>query len=741
MKKHAARILLGLAVLAIFLVHAAAWHRFRVIDQLESFAYDARLLLTMPRTTDPRVTIVDIDEKSLAEEGRWPWRRDRLALLIDKIFDQQHAAVLGFDVVFAERDESSGISVLRGLADSELKGDAQFRSALESIAPTLEYDRVFAEHLKGRPVVLGYYFSNVLTANAGISIGAIPQPVLPSGTFTGKNIAFSSFQGYGGNLPELQAAAASGGHFNPTTDPDGVNRSVPMLAEYKGAYYEPLSLAIVRLLMGSPPVRPGYPTDSLLTRSYPGLEWLEVGSLRIPVDERVNALVPYRGPQRSFAYVSATDILRDRLAPDQLKNRIILVGTTAPGLLDLRSTPVDAVYPGVEIHANMIVGMLDGTIKQKPPYVLGAEVFLLVVTGLVMAVLLPMFNPLRASLVTLAVLVGVIGTNLFVWISGNLVLPMASGLLMVVTLYALNMSYGYFVETRAKRQITSRFGQYVPPEIADEMSRDPERVSMESESRELTVLFSDVRSFTSISEGLEPRELSRLLNAYLTPMTQVIFGHRGTIDKYMGDAIMAFWGAPLGDKDHARNAVLAGLEMQVTLKALEAEFRSNGWPPLAMGVGVNSGRMSVGNMGSAVRLAYTVMGDAVNLASRLEGLTKKYGVTMIVGEETRKAVPDLVVRELDRVRVKGKDEPETIFEPLGLQGSVDKETLDRLKLFAQALKFYRAQDWDKAELQILNLLKGEPDSVLYGEFMKRISEFRLNPPPSRWDGVYDFDTK
>ena len=358
--------------------------------------------------------------------------------------------------------------------------------------------------------MLGYYFSNVLTANAGISIGAIPQPVLPSGTFTGKNIAFTVFQGYGGNLPELQAAAASGGHFNPTTDPDGVNRSVPMLAEYKGAYYEPLSLAIVRLLMGSPPGRARISDRQPAHASYPGLEWLEVGGLRIPVDERVNALVPYRGPQRSFAYVSATDVLRDRLAPDQLKDRIVLVGTTAPGLLDLRSTPVDAVYPGVEIHANMIAGMLDGTIKQKPPYVLGAEVFLLLVTGLVMAVLLPLFNPLRATLVTLAVLAASSGRTCWCGSAAIWCCRMASGLLMIVTLYALNMSYGYFVESRAKRQITSRFGQYVPPELVDEMSRNPERVSMESESRELTVLFSDVRGFTTISEGLEPRELSRL---------------------------------------------------------------------------------------------------------------------------------------------------------------------------------------------------------------------------------------
>jgi adenylate cyclase len=741
LKKHAARIVLGLAVLALFLAHATGRPRLAAIEQLEAVAYDARLLLTMPRTTDPRIVIVDIDEKSLAEEGRWPWRRDRIALLIEKLFDRHHIAVLGFDVVFAERDESSGLGVLRSLADGELRNDPQYRTALEALTPRLEYDRVFAEVLKGRPVVLGYYFSNVRTQDEGLAVGAIPKPVLPAGTFTGRNIGFISFAGYGGNLPELQAAAAGAGHFTPWTDRDGVHRSVPMLAQYKGAYYEPLALAMFRQLMGSPPVKPGYPADNLLTKGYPGLEWLEVGKIRIPVDENANALVPYRGPAASFRYVPATDILRDRVGSGELENKIVLVGTTAPGLQDLRSTPVAPLYPGVEIHANLIAGMIDGTIKQKPPYVLGAEVFLLVLTGLLMAVALPFLNPLRATLVTIGVLALAVGLNLLIWSSGNLVLPLASGLLMVVMLFALNMSYGYFVETRAKRQITGRFGQYVPPEIAEEMSRNPERFSMEGESRELTVLFSDVRGFTSLSEGLDPKALARLMNAYLTPMTEVIHGHRGTIDKYMGDAIMAFWGAPLEDAQHARNAVLSGLEMQVMLKALEPEFRANGWKPLTVGIGVNTGRMSVGNMGSAVRVAYTVMGDAVNLASRLEMLTKRYGVTMIIGEETRAAVPDVIVRELDRVRVKGKDEPVAIFEPIGRQGSVDKEILDRMKLFAQALKFYRAQDWDKAELQLLNLMKAEPDSGLYRMYVERIAVFRSSPPPSSWDGVYEFDSK
>ncbi|MCW5626305.1 MAG: adenylate/guanylate cyclase domain-containing protein [Burkholderiales bacterium] len=737
LNKHVVRMLLGLAVVAVFLLHGARAVRFDVIDRLEAFAYDVRLLVTMPRTVDPRIVIVDIDEKSLAEEGHWPWRRDRVADLVGALVDRYGVRVVGFDVVFAERDQSSGLGVLRQLAETELKDNAGYQGALQTLAPRLEFDRIFAERIRGRPVVLGYYF----TQTVGLDIGALPPPVLPAGTFKGRNIAFVQFPGYGGNLPELQTAAAGAGHFTPWTDVDGVHRAVPMLAEYKGAYYEPLALAVVRLLLDSPQVKPGYPSEALFNRNYPGLEWLEAGPLRIPVDERVNALVPYRGGHHSFPYVSASDVLHERVPPETLKDRIVLVGTTAPGLQDLRSTPVGTVYPGVEIHANLIAGMLDGTIKQKPPYVLGAEVVLLAVAGVLLAVCFAFLTPLRATVLTLAVLGGVFGLNLLVWSQGNLVLPMASGLLMVVLLYAFNMTYGYFVETLAKRQISDRFGQYVPPELVDEMSRHPERFSMESEAREMTVLFTDVRGFTTISESLEPQILQRLMNEYLTPMTRVIHGHRGTIDKYMGDAIMAFWGAPITDADHARNAVLAGLDMLKALEPLNAEFRGKGWPPLSIGVGVNSGPMTVGNMGSEVRVAYTVMGDTVNLASRLEGLSKKYRVGMIVGEATKALVPDVVFIELDRVRVKGKDAPVAIFEPLGLQSEVPKDRLDQIKLHQQALKFYRARDWDKAELQWINLQRADPGRGLYIAYLERIAELRGKDLPSGWDGVYDFESK
>jgi adenylate cyclase len=325
---------------------------------------------------------------------------------------------------------------------------------------------------------------------------------------------------------------------------------------------------------------------------------------------------------------------------------------------------------------------------------------------------------------------------------GNLVLPLASGLVMLSLLFALNMSYGYFVEARGKRQITGLFGQYVPPELVDEMAKNPESFSMEGESREMTVLFTDVRGFTTISEGLDPKQLSQLMNEFLTPLTEVIYKHRGTVDKFMGDCIMAFWGAPLADPNHARNGILAGLEMHEVLAKLKTEFQKRGWPEIKIGVGLNTGRMSVGNMGSKLRTAYTVMGDAVNLASRLEGITKEYGAEIVVGEGTRDAVPDVVFRELDRVRVKGKDEAVAIFEPLGLQGHVAKSRQEEAKLYAQFLRLYRAQDWDQAELQLFNLQKLVPDNKLYSAtFVERISYLRANPPGQGWDGAFTFTTK
>ena len=750
LKKQFVRTGIGIALVAVFLLHAAKWIELPLLRRLEAIVYDTRLVLTMPRTIDPRIVIVDIDEKSLAEkenggEGRWPWPRDRLAQMLDQLFDHYQIAILGLDIVFAERDESSGLRVLEALAKKELREVSGFQETLQKIQPQLDYDAIFAAKIKDRPVVLGYTFTREKEKESG-SKGKLPSPALPPGTFTGKTIAFPVYSSFTANLPDLQRVATNGGYFTLDPDPDGILRRVPMLTEYAGAYYEPLSLAIVRLLLGNVHVVPGYPSEKIGSKNYPGLEWLEVGPIKVPVDEAAAALIPYRGKGgregKSFNYFSAIDVIQGRVAATELKGKIVLVGTTAPGLLDLRATPVEAVYPGVEVHANIISGMLDQNIKQKPPYVIGAEFILLLIVGLGMALQLPRLNPLKSLLATVAVLSLVLAANLAIFHIGNLVLPLASGLALISLLFALNMSYGYFVEARGKRQITGLFGQYIPPELVDEMAKNPDGFSMEGESREMTVLFTDVRGFTTISEGLDPKQLSQLMNEFLTPLTEVIYKHRGTVDKFMGDCIMAFWGAPLADPNHARNAIMAGLEMHDALAKLKTEFDARGWPEIRIGVGLNTGRMSVGNMGSKLRTAYTVMGDAVNLASRLEGITKEYGADMIVGEATREAVPDVIFRELDRVRVKGKDEAVAIYEPIGLQGTVAKPKLDEIRLYAQFLRFYRGQDWDQAELQLLNLQKILPDNKLYNEtFVGRIAFLRSNPPGNGWDGAFTFTTK
>ncbi|MEQ1879857.1 MAG: adenylate/guanylate cyclase domain-containing protein [Burkholderiales bacterium] len=742
MKKHLARIALGLVIVVLFIGHAVQLYKIPFIDRFENIVYDARLRLTMSKTIDPRIVIVDIDEQSLEAEGRWPWGRNKLGRLVDQLFDHYQVGIVGFDVVFAERDESSGLGVLNRLAEGELKANDHYQSVLKNIAPQLQYDRLFAEKLRNRAVVLGYYFSNAEDQHgSGRAIGALPKPVLSPGTFKGTNIAVTRWSGYGANLQAFQDAAVVAGHFTPLTDEDGVTRRVPMLAEYEGAYYEPLSMAMVRLGLGLPPVMPGIPEKTRWAKEYPGLEWIDIGAVRIPVDSDVSALVPYRGKQGSFKYVSATEVLRGSAPIVDLRNKFVLIGTTAPGLFDLRAAPVQSVYPGVEVHANLIAGMLDGNIKQRPPYVMGAEFLLLILSGTGMAFLLPLLTPLRATILTAVALLSVFAVNVLVWTEGNLVLPLASGLLMISMLFALNMSYGFFVESRAKRQITGLFGQYAPPEVVDEMSRDPAAFSMEGESREVSVLFTDVRGFTTISEGLDPKALSKLMNEFLTPLTRIIYKHRGTIDKYMGDCIMAFWGAPLSDQRHAHNAVMAGLEMHDALEKLQPHFKANNWPPIKIGVGINSGRVSVGNMGSEIRLAYTVMGDAVNLASRIEGITKHYGVNMIVGDSTRQQVPEVVFRELDKVRVKGKDEPVSIYEPIGKVAEITKSQQDAMKLWGQALKHYRAQDWDMAELQLINLLKQDPENGVYKLYIDRIGLFRRQAPEPGWDGSWIFDTK
>jgi adenylate cyclase len=743
LKQHLVRIALGLAITLFFIGHVVRYYRVGIIDQLDNIIYDARLNLTMPRGVDRRIVVLDIDERSLGEIGRWPWSRNVMAQLVGDLFDKHGVALLGFDVVWAEHDTSSGIETLNALARKDLKDVPAFRAAYDRLRGTLDFDGIFAGSLRGRAVVLGYYFNSEERA---VKANAIPEPVLPKGTFEGRNIPFARWVGYTGNLPEYQRNAAGAGHFNPHVDEDGVSRRVPMILEFEGAYYESLSLAMVRELIrlqsgARPKVEPGFAPEGFVHGGYSGLEWLTAGPANVPVDEAGMALIPYRGPRQSFQYLPLADVLKGRVEPGSLKGKIALIGATAPGLLDLRSTPVGSVYPGVEIHANLIAGMIDRSIKQKPPYMLATEVVLLFVGGLALSLLIPMLSALWATAAAAIGATLITGISFLAWTHADTVLPLAASILMTAFLYTVDMAYGYFVESRTKRQITEIFGQYVPPELVDKMAEDPTKYSMEGRSDELTVMFSDIVGFTSISESLEPKELAAFINEYLTSMSLIIRNHRGTLDKYIGDAIMAFWGAPVADPEHARQGVIAALAMQAKLAKINEEVRAKGWPEIRIGIGLNSGVMRVGDMGSKVRRAYTVMGDPVNLGSRLEGLTREYGVGVLVGEATRDKVKDVVFREIDRVKVKGKDEPVAIYQPLGLEGQVQNKLLDEARLWRQCLEQYRARDWDRAEASLLDLQRMAPGAELYETFVERIAAFRKQPPPADWDGVTKFTTK
>jgi len=377
-------------------------------------------------------------------------------------------------------------------------------------------------------------------------------------------------------------------------------------------------------------------------------------------------------------------------------------------------------------------------VKKKPRYVMGAEIVLLLILGLVFAFLIPRLSAVWATLAAALGLALVAALNFAVW-QGGLVLPLAASVLTIGGIYILNMAYGYFVESRARRRITGRFREYVPPEVVAQLDADPDKYDKPKEA-ELTILFADIRGFTGISETLSPEELREYIDDYLTEMSTIIRStYRGTLDKYIGDAIMAFWGAPMDDADHARNAVLAALAMQKQCPALNARFAGRGWPALRIGVGVNSGTVRVGNMGSRLRRAYTAMGDAVNVASRLEGRTKSYGVGILVGEATRNRVKDVVFREIDRIKVKGRDEAITIYEPLGLEseaGALGEE----LQLWNQALRAYRARQWDQADVTLLNLQRMR-SRELYRAYADKVAAQRRAAPAEGWDGVTAFDEK
>lgn len=732
------RIFMSFLVVLFFTLHTIGVYNAPIIERIENFLYDTRLKITMPNTRDERIVIVDIDEKSLAAEGRWPWSRDRLAQMVDILFDTYHINILGFDMVFSEKDESSCLRLLDGFAHDPLKDDLKFKAHLEKIRPSLENDAIFAKSLKDRSVVLGYYFRMAMDRQPELTTGMLPPASLSLDEPILKEIPLVTPSGYTSNLPQIQNNARAAGFFgHPLFDLDGVFRKIPIVQEYEGNVYEALSLSMFRTLLESPPLDLDVTAEKGEDVTM-ALEGLKIGGLEIPVDEQGNVLIPYRGHQGSFPYVSAVDVLTQTADPDVLKDAIVIVGTTTTGLKDLYTTPVQSIFPGVEIHANLISGFLDQTIKHKPGYTLGIEFVMLVAIGLFMSLSLPRMSPLWALVVTLTTLTASIVFNFYMWTHGGLFVPLVSSIFLILTLFIVHMSSGYFIEASSKRKIAHLFEQYVPPELVDEMSKNPSDYGMSGESREMTVFFADIRSYTATAENADPRQMRLLINTVFDYITELIYKHRGTIDKYMGDAVMAFWGAPLEDPDHAQHAVNTALEIVGDAPRLRQTIEKKGLPVVDFGISLNTGLMNVGNMGSKYRMAYTVLGDAVNLGFRLEDLNKKYDVSIILSEFTKNQITGVVLLELDRVRVTGKLKSVTVFSPVGIEGNIDPAVQEELRIYHCALEDFRNQKWHEAASAFNELLKRSPGKKLYMIYLDRISELKENPPGKEWDAVFSF---
>ncbi len=732
------RFLICIMVAGVFSSHITHWVDIPLLKRLDNMAYDVRLRLTMPNTIDPNIVILDIDEKSLAALGHWPWSRNILSDMVDILFDHYQIKLLAFDVTFPEADTSSGLSIFEKLAKNELKDNPEFLSTLNKIRPSLQYDDLFTQSLTGRNAVLGYYTDlNMMHAQKNTSL---PKSL---GSINQYNFSDSllKVQSYGANLTAYQNATQQGGYFNNiSVDGDGLYRRLPLLTVYNDHIYESLSFAIFRHAFPNDPIK--FNSDDGYEGEHSSrLESIQIGERIIPVNAQATVLVPYLGKQGSFKYIPVVDVLDFITEEHALKDKIVILGSSAAGILDLRSTPVQHIYPGVEVHANLVSGLIDQRIKYQPSYIIGVQFIFIIILSIIGIAFFPKFSAGTLSALLLVLMSSIISSNFYLWHYHNISVTLATPLIFVFLLFTIQMTFSYLLESSNKKYLTGMFGQYIPAELVDKMVDTNNTLSMEPDDKILTVLFSDVRGFTTISEQFEADELAQLINEILTPITELIHENSGTIDKYMGDAVMAFWGAPVENEHHASKALSTALAITPRLNELNKEFIEKGWPEIKVGIGLNTGTMSVGNMGSEFRLAYTVLGDAVNLGSRIEGLTKQYGVDLLVTETTKEAAPEFSYKEMDKVKVKGKLEPVTIFQPIGLHSESTEQQLTMIADHSNALKYYHQQNWSAAKTLFTEFQQQRPDELINHIYLERIALYEQHPPEKGWDGSFTHTSK
>jgi adenylate cyclase len=698
------------------------------VEEVRARIFDSFQVIEPRVKTAKPVIIVDIDERSIAKIGQWPWSRTLIADMVTNL-TKLGAVVIAFDVIFAEPDRLNpdvAADIFRNL-------DEETRAKLRALPSN---DQVLADAMRRSRVVMGQSGLSAPSAQLDTTLPVTGLAMLGDDP---QRFMFQ-FPGLLRNTPILEKNAAGRGLFTIRTERDGIVRRVPMMMQAQGATLPSLSFEILRVATG---------TDTIFIKSdKAGIKSIAVKGLEIPTDRNGQLWVHF-APHDPSIYVPAVDLLEGRVKPELVARKLVLIGTSAVGLLDLKTTPIDPVMPGVEIHAQVLESALTRAVLTQPNYGFVIEFFAAILFGILVIIFAPFFGPISLAAVGGLFASLLIGTSWYFYTQHRLLIDFTYPLLSTTAIY-LTLIFTAFVREQAqRRQIRSAFGQYLSPALIEQLAQSPEKLVLGGEEREMTIMFSDVRGFTTISESFkqDPQGLTTLMNRFLTPLTNAILDRKGTIDKYMGDAIMAFWNAPLEDKQHQLNACEAAIDMLERIdvlnqqRAIEAKENDQPFIPINVGVGLNTGVCVVGNMGSDLRFDYSVLGDSVNLASRLEGQSKEYGFPIIVGSRTALAVKDkFAILELDFIMVKGKKEPEVIYAIAGREETAQSARFQRLRnLTIEMLACYRSRDWEGALAAIERGRRTDEAGaleLLYNLYEARIQGYQKNPPAEDWNGAF-----
>jgi adenylate cyclase len=718
-------LLIGAAALRIADFAPIEELRVRTFDTFQRF--DPRVKTARP------VTIIDIDEKSLAKLGQWPWPRTRIADLVTSL-TKLGAVVIAFDVIFSEPDRLNPDAA----ADTFRNLDEDAKTKLRALPSN---DQLFADAMRHSRVVLGESGLPEMVAELDKTIPVTGMAML--GADPQRHMF--NFPGLLRNTHVLESAAGGRGLITIRPERDGIIRRVPMVMLAQGQTMPSLSFEMLRLATG---------TETILVKSdVVGIKSVGVKGFEVPTDRNGQLWVHFARYDPSL-YVSAVDVLEGRVALEKIARKLVLVGTSAVALNDIKTTPVSPAMPGVEIHAQVLEAALTKSLLAQPPYGPLLEFGAALILGILVIAFAPKFGPVTLVVVGALFATLLIGTSWYFYTQHRLLIDFTYPLMSTTAIYLTLIFFSFVREQAQRRQIRSAFGQYLSPALVEQLAQSPEKLKLGGEEREMTIMFSDVRGFTTISESYksDPQGLTALMNRFLTPLTNAILARKGTIDKYMGDAIMAFWNAPLDDREHQVNACEAALDMLERIDVLnkereiEAENGGHRYIPINVGVGLNTGTCVVGNMGSNLRFDYSVLGDSVNLASRLEGQSKEYGFPIILGSRTALAVKDrFAILELDFIMVKGKKEPEVIYAIAGREDTAHSGRFQRLRnLTIEMLACYRNRDWEGA-LAAIERGRRTDDAhalkLLYDLYETRIRGYQENPPPEDWNGAFALLTK